>query len=75
MYLALCGDNAEDLDAVCSLLDAWVAEHGAAVRRKAFQSAAELLKFARLERFTLYLIGCDDAGSGRDRGRPRDPPL
>ena len=56
MYLALCEDNTKDLDTVCSLLDAWAAEHDAAVRRKAFQSAAELLGCAQRERFTLYLL-------------------
>ena len=43
MYLAACEDRKKDLDTVCSLLDAWAAEHRAALRRKAFQSAAELL--------------------------------
>ena len=56
MYLALCEDNAEDLDAVCSLLDTWAEAHGAAVRRKAFQNTVDLLRSARRERFTLYLL-------------------
>ena len=56
MYLAVCEDDKTDLDAVCSLLDAWTAEHGANLHRRAFQSAAELLEAARKERFTLYLL-------------------
>ena len=56
MYLAVCEDQKEDLDAVCSLLDTWEAEHDAGVRHKAFQSAVELLESARQERFTFYLL-------------------
>ena len=56
MYLAVCEDDKNDLNAVCSLLDAWAAEHGAPLRRKVFQSAAEMLSSARKERFTLYLM-------------------
>ena len=56
MYLAVCDDNREELEAVLSLLDAWRAERGAAPRVKAFQSAVELVETARQERFTLYLL-------------------
>ena len=56
MYLAVCDDNREELEAVLSLLDAWRAERGAAPRVKAFQSAVELVEAARQERFTLYLL-------------------
>lgn len=56
MYLAVCDDKQEELDAVCSLLDAWQAQHDASVRRKAFQSAVELMERAPQERFTLYLL-------------------
>lgn len=56
MYLAVCDDKQEELDAVCSLLDAWQAQHDAPVRRKAFQSAVELMERAPQERFTLYLL-------------------
>ena len=56
MYLAVCDDNREELDAVLSLLDAWQAERGAALRCKAFQSAEELVETAQQERFTLYLL-------------------
>ena len=56
MYLTICEDQQEDLDAVCSILDTWKAEHNTAVRRKAFHSAAEMLESARRERFTFYLL-------------------
>ena len=38
------------------LLDRWRRERGAALRHRAFQSAAGLLDAARRERFTLYLL-------------------
>lgn len=53
MYLALCEDDKNDLDALCSPLDEWEAEHDANLRREAFQNAEELLESARRERFTL----------------------
>lgn len=56
MYLAVCDDKQEELDAVLSLLDAWQEEHDIPLRRKAFHSAAELVETARRERFTLYLL-------------------
>ena len=56
MYLAVCDDKREELDAVLSLLDAWQARHDTVLRRKAFQSAVELVETARQERFTLYLL-------------------
>lgn len=56
MYLAVCDDRQEELDTVCSLLDAWQVQHDAPLRRKVFQSAVELVECARQERFTLYLL-------------------
>ena len=56
MYLAVCDDNREELDAVLSLVDTWKAGRGATLRCKAFHSAVELLEAARQERFTLYLL-------------------
>ena len=56
MYLAVCDDKKEELNAVLSLLDAWQEDRGIPLRRKAYQSAAELLETARQERFTLYLL-------------------
>ena len=56
MYLAVCDDKQEELDAVLPMLDAWRAGRGVSLRRRAFQSAVELLESARQERFTLYLL-------------------
>ena len=56
MYLAVCDDKKEELDAILSLLDAWQDGRDLPLRRKAFQSASELLEAARQERFTLYLL-------------------
>ena len=56
MYLAVCDDKREELDAVLSLLDAWQARHNTVLRRKMFQSAVELVETARQEKFTLYLL-------------------
>lgn len=56
MYLAVCDDKKEALDVIFPLLDAWQAERGTTLRYKAYQSAVELLEFARQERFTLYLL-------------------
>ena len=56
MYLAVCDDDREELDAVLSLLDTWQTERGGVLRVKAFQGALELVEAARQERFTLYLL-------------------
>ena len=56
MYLAVCDDNKKELDTVLSLLDRWQAEHDVPLRRKAFQSAVELVERARQEHFSLYLL-------------------
>ena len=56
MYLAVCDDKKEELNAVLSLLDQWQTEHDVPLRHKAFQSAVELVECARKEKFTLYLL-------------------
>lgn len=56
MYLAICDDSGEDLNTVLSLLDSWQAERGAALNKKAFTSAVELVEAARQERFGVYLL-------------------
>ena len=56
MYLAVCDDKREELNAVSFLLKTWQAERDTALRCKIFQSAVELLESARQERFTLYLL-------------------
>ena len=47
MYLAVCDDNREELDAVLSLLGAWRAERGGGLRVRAFRSAVELAAAAQ----------------------------
>ena len=74
MYIAVCDDKKDELDAVLSLLDAWQTERGVTLRRKAFQSAVELVERARQERFTLYLLdvmmpGMDGLECARDLRR------
>ena len=56
MYLAVCDDKKEELDAILSMLDEWQKKRDVPLRRGAFQSAEELLGAARQERFTLYLL-------------------
>lgn len=56
MYLAVCDDEAEGLEAIAGLLDDWEAERQLPLPRRMFSSAVELLEAARRERFTLYLL-------------------
>ena len=56
MYLAVCEDEKDDLNAVCSLLNAWQAKRDTVMRCRTFQSALELLEAAKQERFTLYML-------------------
>ena len=56
MYLAVCDDEDESLDAIAGLLDDWEAERQLPLPRRMFSSAVELLEVARRERFTLYLL-------------------
>lgn len=56
MYLAVCDDQAEELESLTNLLRFWQEEHKTALRYQAFRSAAELLDAAEKERFTLYLL-------------------
>lgn len=56
MYIAVCDDHAETLEAIAALLRAWEAERQLPLRRKLFSSGLELLEAARREGFTLYLL-------------------
>lgn len=56
MYIAVCDDKKDELDTLLALLDACQAERNVSPRRKAFQSAVELMECAQQERFTLYLL-------------------
>lgn len=56
IYIAICDDNAAELESLTGLLDQWGRERGAAVRYQSFQSAAGLLSAAQRDHFTLYLL-------------------
>lgn len=56
MYIAVCDDEAEALDAIAALLCEWEAERQLPLPRRLFSNAVELLEAARRERFTLYLL-------------------
>lgn len=56
MLIAVCDDQAEELETLLSLLRTWQENRRAAVRWQSFRSAGELLDAARHERFTLYLL-------------------
>ena len=56
MYLAICDDKQEELDAILSLVEAWQGERDVSLPHRMFRGAAELLEAARRERFTLYLL-------------------
>ena len=71
MYLAVCDDQADELDILTSLLDRWQYEHRTALRYRAFRSAAALLDAAAKEPFTLYLLdvmmpGLDGLAAARE---------
>ena len=56
MYIAVCDDEATELNDIDALLHVWETERNIPLRRKLFQSAMELMEVARQERFTLYLL-------------------
>ena len=53
MYIAVCDDQSDELEALLALLRAWQTGRRASVRIRAFRSAGALLDAARTERFTL----------------------
>lgn len=56
MYIAICDDQTEELEAVKKLLHLWEEKHSTTLRFKTFPCAADLLDAAEKERFTLYLL-------------------
>ena len=71
MYLAVCDDQADELDILTNLLDRWRNERRTALRYRAFRSAAALLDAADKESFTLYLLdvmmpGLDGLAAARE---------
>lgn len=71
MYIAVCDDQAEELDVLVNLLHQWQDEQHIPLRFKTFRSAAELLDTAEKEPFTLYLLdvmmpGTDGLAAARE---------
>lgn len=71
MYIAVCDDQAEELEQLIELLDLWQRERRTALRFRSFRSAAELLDAAEKEPFTLYLLdvmmpGMDGLAAARE---------
>lgn len=56
MYLAVCDDQAEELNGIDALLCEWEKERNLPLHRKLFSNVVELLDAARRENFTLYLL-------------------
>lgn len=56
MYIAVCDDQAEELETVTELLRQWQEQRRCPLHFQTFRSAAQLLDAARRERFTLYLL-------------------
>lgn len=56
MYIAVCDDQTEELEALAGLLRSWGEERHLPLRWKSFRSAGEMLDAAQHERFTLYLL-------------------
>lgn len=56
IYIAVCDDEAAELNVLTGLLDRWNRERMGTLRYKTFQSAAELLDTIQREPFTLYLM-------------------
>lgn len=71
MYIAVCDDQIEDMDALRTLFHQWQEERHAFFHYKIFRSAAELLDVAKKERFSLYLLdvimpGIDGIATARE---------
>lgn len=71
MYIAVCDDQAQELENLIDLLHIWQEEHNTTLRYKTFRNATELLNTAEKERFTLYLLdvmmpGMDGMAAARE---------
>lgn len=71
MNIAVCDDQAEELETVTELSRQWQAQRRCPLHFRTFRSAAQLLDAARRERFTLYLLdvmmpGMDGMAAARE---------
>lgn len=71
MYIAVCDDQAEELELLTDLLCRWQEERRVALQFKSYRSAAELLTAASNEQFTLYFLdvmmpGTDGMAAARE---------
>ncbi len=71
MYIAVCDDQASELEVLMELLERWQLERNSVLRCQAFRSAAELLDAAEKEAFSLYLLdvmmpGVDGLAAARE---------
>ncbi|MGN1142124.1 MAG: LytR/AlgR family response regulator transcription factor [Oliverpabstia sp.] len=71
MYLAICDDQAEELELLTNLLNQWQEERKTVLPFKTYRSAAELLSAASTEPFTLYFLdvmmpGTDGMAAARE---------
>ena len=71
MYIAICDDQAQELENLINLLHIWQEDHNTVLRYKTFRNAIELLHTAEKERFTLYLLdimmpGTDGMAAARE---------
>lgn len=55
MYIAICDDQATELDNLINLLNLWQKEN-TTLQYKTFRNATEMLNMAEKEHFTLYLL-------------------
>lgn len=56
MYIAVCDNEAKELELLKGLLNRWQSQHQTSLQFKTFCNAAGLLEAARKEKFTLYLL-------------------
>ncbi|MGN0341138.1 MAG: LytR/AlgR family response regulator transcription factor [Lachnospira sp.] len=71
MYIAVCDDQAEELELLIDLLFRWKKERRVALQFKSYRSATELLTAASNEQFTLYFLdvmmpGIDGMAAARE---------
>jgi len=56
MYIAVCDDNTHELKQICDMLEQYISAHRAPIRFKRFHDAEHMLREAKAERFTHYIL-------------------